>query len=89
MTNKAKIIRTKVDKGGRVVIPAMLRHNLNITVGDDVVMHLKGNVICITTPNHSLDKLKQKVQHQRIKKNKISLVEELLNTRRLEAKSND
>lgn len=78
-------IWTKVGENGRINIPAIFRNNLEISAGDDIILHLQENAIYITTPDQSLHKLQAKVKDRinAIGQN-ISLVDELLTTRRLE-----
>jgi len=76
-------IRTKIGAGGRVIIPSLIRERLNFSVGDEVVLHVKEEELCITTVEQALSQLQQKVKARN--KGKISLVNELLATRRKEA----
>lgn len=77
--------RTKLGEGGRVIIPAAFRSNLSLSPGDDIILHLSEDTICMTTPNQALRKLQAKVKSSisAIGEN-ISLVDELLATRRSE-----
>ncbi len=80
-----KAIRTKLGEGGRVIIPAMFRHNLHLEAGDDIILHMQENVIYITTPNQALHKLQAKVKNYTDATGEhISLVDELIAIRRLE-----
>lgn len=53
---------TKLEKGGRMIIPASFRQDLHLLPSDDIVLHMKENVIYITTPNQALAKLQEKVK---------------------------
>lgn len=80
-------IRTKLGEGGRVIIPTAFRNSLNISQGDDIILHLSGadDTIYITTPNQALRKLQAKVKNCiNDTGQNISLVDELLATRRSE-----
>lgn len=80
-------MRTKLGEGGRVVIPASFRQSLHLLPGDDIVLHMKENVIYITTPNQALAKLQEKVKNYTDPTGtKISLADELIKSRRIEAK---
>lgn len=57
------IIRTKLGKGGRVILPSSVRKHLNINIGDDILLHLEDHMIYITTPNQALYKLQAKVKN--------------------------
>jgi AbrB family looped-hinge helix DNA binding protein len=78
-------IRTKLGKGGRVIIPATFRQNLHLEAGDDIILHMQENTIHITTPNQALYKLQAKVKnYANAAGEHISLVDELIAMRRLE-----
>ena len=78
-------IRTKLGKGGRVIIPATFRQNLHLEAGDDIILHMQENTIHITTPNQALHKLQAKVKnYANAAGEHISLVDELIAMRRLE-----
>ncbi|MGX6960936.1 MAG: AbrB/MazE/SpoVT family DNA-binding domain-containing protein [Rickettsia endosymbiont of Pentastiridius leporinus] len=80
-------MRTKLGEGGRVAIPASFRQNLHLLPGDDIVLHIKENIIYITTPDQALTKLQEKVKNYTDSTGKkISLAEELIRSRRIEAK---
>ena len=78
-------IRTKLGKGGRVIIPATFRQNLHLEAGDDIILHMQENTIHITTPNQALHKLQANVKnYANAAGEHISLVDELIAMRRLE-----
>ena len=78
-------IRTKLGKGGRVIIPATFCQNLHLEAGDDIILHMQENIIHITTPNQALHKLQTKVKnYTNATGEHISLVDELIAMRRLE-----
>jgi AbrB family looped-hinge helix DNA binding protein len=69
-------------RGGRVIIPSAFRNDLNLQVGDEIVLHIKENVIYITTAEQALSSLQEKVRQ--LADPEISLVDELLFARRSE-----
>lgn len=75
-------VRTKIGAGGRVIIPFSMRERMHFSVGDEIVLHVKDEGLCITTVEQALSQLQQKVKARN--KSKISLVNELLATRRKE-----
>ena len=78
-------IRTKLGEGGRIVVPATFRQNLHLVAGDDIILHMQGNIIYITTPNQALHKLQAKVKNYTDTTGEhISLVDDLITLRRLE-----
>lgn len=79
-------VRTKMGEGGRIIIPALFRQALHLEVGDDIILHIENNEIHMTTPEQALLKLQAKVKSYTDKLEKpISLVEDLIATRRAEA----
>ena len=76
-------MRTKIGAGGRVIIPSVIREKLHLSVGDEVIIHVKEEELYITTTDHALRKIREKVKKNR--QEKVSLVDELLAVRRTEA----
>jgi len=56
-------MRTKLGEGGRINIPIAFRQNLHLSVGDDVILHIREDMIYITTPDQALHKLQAKVKN--------------------------
>jgi len=82
-----KAIRTKLGKGGRVIIPTAFRQNLHLQTGDDIILHMEDNVIYLTTAEQALRKLQNKVKNYfNTSGQNISLADELITMRRNEAK---
>ena len=48
-----KAIRTKLGKGGRVIIPTAFRQNLHLETGDDIILHMEDNTIYLTNSRTS------------------------------------
>lgn len=76
-------VRTKIGAGGRIIIPSVIREKFHLSVGDEVIIHVKEEELCITTTDHALLKIRERVKKHSRKK--TSLVDELLTTRRTEA----
>jgi len=82
-----KVVRTKLGEHGRIIIPAAFRQNLHLVPGDDLILHMQDSTICITTADQALQKLQSKVQNYiNTTGQPVSLVDELINTRRSEGK---
>ena len=82
-----KAIRTKLGKGGRVIIPTAFRQYLHLETGDDIILHMEDNLIYLTTAEQALQKLQKKVRNYiKTTDRNISLVDELITMRRNEAK---
>ena len=81
-----KDLRTKIGEGGRLIIPARFREHLHLDIGDEVILHIKGDELCITTAQQSLAKLQARVKEYMDKTDTpFSLVDTLINARRAEA----
>ena len=82
-----KAIRTKLGKGGRVIIPTAFRQYLHLETGDDIILHIEDNLLYLTTAEQALQKLQKKVRNYiKTTDQNISLVDELITMRRNEAK---
>ncbi len=73
-------IRLRLDKGGRVAIPASFRKALGINVGDEIVMRIEGDELRITTLKRRLQRA-QSLVRKHVKPG-TSLVDELIAERR-------
>ena len=78
-------VRTKIGAGGRVIIPSAIRNQLHLSIGDEVVLHVKEQQLCILTSDQALSIMRKKLKEQG--KNKHALVDDLLDMRKHEAKS--
>ncbi len=82
-----KAVRTKLGKGGRVIIPTAFRKNLHLETGDDIILHMEDNLIYLTTAEQALRTLQNKVKNYiNTTGQDISLTDELITMRRNEAK---
>ena len=82
-----KAVRTKLGKGGRVIIPTAFRQNLHLETGDDIILHMEDNLIYLTTAEQALRTLQNKVKNYiNTTDQNISLTDELITMRRNEAK---
>ena len=79
------IIRTKVTQGGRIVIPAEMRKQLGIEIGEEVNLTLEDDSVKISTQKIALRRIQEAVklfgQHD------VSIVDELIADRRKEAEN--
>ena len=76
-------IKTKLGKGGRVVIPADYRKMLGIEPGDEVIVSFKDGEVRITTVMGAIKRAQAIVR--RYVPEGVSLVDELIRERRREA----
>ena len=76
-------VKTCVGKGGRVVVPVVMRKALNIQPGDEVVFQLKDGQIRLFPLSQAVD-LAQEAVRQYVPEG-TSLVDNLIQERRKEA----
>jgi AbrB family looped-hinge helix DNA binding protein len=69
-------IRMRVNENGRVVLPATFRRALNIKPGDEVVGHLEGSELHITTLKRRIEQAQRHVR--RYVKPGVSLADQLI-----------
>jgi AbrB family looped-hinge helix DNA binding protein len=74
---------TKIDRHGRIVIPAEYRRALGMREGDEVTVQLDGGAVRILTRSEAIRRAQELVTRRVGKKR--SLVEELAADRRAEA----
>jgi AbrB family looped-hinge helix DNA binding protein len=81
-----KVIKIKLGKNGRVIIPNAFRQNLHLQTGDDIIIHMEDNLIYLTTAEQALCRLQKKVKsYMNATGQNFSLVNELISERRKEA----
>jgi len=78
-------VRTKVTQGGRIVIPAEMRRQLGIEIGEDVNLSLENGSVNISTSKNALLRLQKLAQT--VAKHNVSVVDELIADRRREAEN--
>jgi hypothetical protein len=76
-------VRIRVGEGWLLVIPPPFRTELDIDVGDTVVVALKQGELCITSPREALRRAQELIR-QYVPEGR-SLADELLHERRIEA----
>ncbi len=76
-------VKTRLGKGGRVVIPADYRKRLGIEPGDEIIVSFKDGEIKITTVREAVRRAQEIVR--RYVPEGVSLVDELIQERRREA----
>jgi AbrB family looped-hinge helix DNA binding protein len=77
-------VSTKIAEGGRIVIPAQLRRELGLEIGDEVIVRVKDGELRVLTRAEAVKRAQEKVRHH-VKRSR-SLVDELSAERRAEAK---
>lgn len=76
------IKKTKIGKGGRIVIPAHFRKALGVKPGDELILSLRDGELRIFTPREAI-KRAQGILRRYIPEGR-SLSEELIQERRIE-----
>ncbi len=79
------IIKTKVTQGGRIVIPAEMRKQLGIEIGEEVNLTLEDDMVKISTQKIALRRIQKAVKL--FGKKDHSIVDELIAERRKEAEN--
>ena len=77
-------IKTHLNQGGRIVIPADYRKALGLKPGDDVVLVLEDNEVRLVTPRQAV-KRAQTLVRQYVSKGRM-LADELIQDRRQEVR---
>jgi AbrB family looped-hinge helix DNA binding protein len=82
------IVKTKVTQGGRIVIPAEMRKQLGIEIGEDVNLSLENDSVKISTQKIALRRIQEAVNlFGKFGDNDYSIVDELIAERRKEAEN--
>jgi AbrB family looped-hinge helix DNA binding protein len=76
--------RTRIDKAGRLLIPAKFRSELNVRPGDPVVLETKGDELHVRPYRQAIHEA-QAIIRKYIPDRDRSLVDELIAQRRKEA----
>lgn len=77
-------VRARIDKAGRILIPAKLRTELNVRPGDPVILESKGDELHVR-PYRQAIREAQAIIRKYIPDQDRSLVDELIAERRKEA----
>lgn len=79
------LVTTKVTQGGRIVIPAEMRKQLGIEIGEDVNLTLEDDSLKISTCKSALQRIRKSVEKARSEE--FSIVDELIADRRRESEN--
>ena len=80
-----QIVRTKVTQGGRIVIPAEMRKQLGIEIGEDVNLTLEDDSVKISTSKLALRRIQEMAR--KVVPESVSVVDELIADRHKEAEN--
>lgn len=79
------MLQMKMSEGGRVVIPAEIRHSLGLKEGDTVLFELRDDEIVLTTRRARIARAQAMFQKWCPREEGRSLVDEFIAERRQEA----
>lgn len=77
--------KSTIGENGRVILPAKLRQNLQLSSGDQIVFILDNEELKVVPLKNTVKQFQSRISN--LNKDKISLVDSLLASRRHEAKS--
>ena len=77
-----EIVKSHIDKNGRLLIPSLFRKSLHLEPGEEVILYQEGGELKIRTFKDSLKRARQIVKHYN--KDNLDLVALLLQERREE-----
>ncbi len=80
-----QIVKTRVTQGGRIVIPAEMRKQLGIEIGENVNLELESDSLKVTTSQAALRRIQASLK--KLVPEGVSLVDELIADRRREAEN--
>lgn len=79
--------RTTITEGGRIVIPSLMRKELGLSVGEEVIIKLESGELHISTLKQSIKNAQNTVR--RYNKYRTSLKDALISSRRAESDHED
>lgn len=79
-----EIVKSHIDKNGRILIPLLLRKSLHLEIGEEVILYQEGSELKIRTFKDSLARARKIVKQ--FNKDNLDLVSLLLQERREENK---
>jgi AbrB family looped-hinge helix DNA binding protein len=78
------VMRAKIGRGGRVVIPASQRKALGLDIGDEVILETKDNALQLTSLKQAIAEAQSLVRRHNPRRKLLS--ESLIRDRRAEAR---
>jgi AbrB family looped-hinge helix DNA binding protein len=78
-----RVYQSKVDKSGRISLPAEIRESLGVRAGDSVLVKQEGSSVEILTPMQALRKAQE--YFQKLVPAGVSLADEIIQEHREEA----
>jgi AbrB family looped-hinge helix DNA binding protein len=81
--NEHKVYRSRIDKSGRIVLPAEVRSTLGVAEGDSVLVVQDGKSVEILTPQEALRQAQE--YFMKLAPPEVCMSDELIRERREEA----
>jgi AbrB family looped-hinge helix DNA binding protein len=81
--HEEKVFQSKVDKSGRISLPAEIRESLGVRAGDSVLVKQEGTSVEILTPMQAMRKAQE--YFQKLVPPGVSLADEIIQEHREEA----
>ena len=81
--HEERVFQSKVDKSGRISLPAEIRESLGVRAGDSVLVKQEGSSVEILTPMQAMRKAQ--AYFQKLVPPGVSLADELIQEHREEA----
>jgi AbrB family looped-hinge helix DNA binding protein len=81
--HEEKVFQSKVDKSGRISLPAEIRESLGVRAGDSVLVKQEGTSVEILTPMQAMRKAQE--YFQKLVPAGLSLADEIIQEHREEA----
>jgi AbrB family looped-hinge helix DNA binding protein len=79
--------KVTISEGGRVVIPAAFRKNLDLKIGDELIIKLEDGEIKLYTRKQAIRKAQEEVERLRKEKNISFTVDDFLEFRKKDHRS--
>ncbi|MDP3516008.1 MAG: AbrB/MazE/SpoVT family DNA-binding domain-containing protein [Pseudohongiella sp.] len=79
------MLSTRLSQGGRVVIPAELREQMNLKQGDELVMEVKNGALILTSKQQRIAQIRDEIRAGLSLAEGRSLADELISERQAEA----
>jgi AbrB family looped-hinge helix DNA binding protein len=84
-TGDNAMLSTRVSQGGRVVIPAELREQLNLKQGDELVMEIRDGALVLTSKQQRIAQIRDEIRAGMTLESGRSLADELIAERQADS----
>jgi AbrB family looped-hinge helix DNA binding protein len=84
-TGDNAMLSTRLSQGGRVVIPAELREQLNLKQGDELVMEIRDGALVLTSKQQRIAQIRDEIRAGMTLESGRSLTDELIAERQADS----